>query len=75
MHRYSDTDIMATGILKMIMLHIMKDGEASGYDIIKKVEAISGKKPSTGSIYPLLKRWSEKAGSQEEPKTARPTTA
>jgi formylmethanofuran dehydrogenase subunit E len=47
---------MATGILKMIMLHIMKDGEASGYDIIKKVEAISGKKPSTGSIYPLLKR-------------------
>jgi DNA-binding PadR family transcriptional regulator len=47
---------MATGILKMIMLHIMKDGEASGYDIIKKVEAITGKKPSTGSIYPLLKK-------------------
>ncbi|OPY54563.1 MAG: Transcriptional regulator PadR-like family protein [Methanosaeta sp. PtaU1.Bin112] len=40
----------------MIMLHIMKDGEASGYDIIKKVEAISGKKPSTGAVYPLLKK-------------------
>jgi DNA-binding PadR family transcriptional regulator len=56
MYRYADSDIMATGILKMMMLHIMKDGEASGYDIIKRVELITGKKPSTGSIYPLLKK-------------------
>jgi len=40
----------------MLMLHIMKEGEASGYDIIKKVESLTGKKPSTGSIYPLLKK-------------------
>ena len=72
MHRYSDTDIMATGILKMIMLHIMKDGEASGYDIIKKVEAITGKKPSTGSIYPLLKKMEREgwiSGRAEDGKT------
>jgi formylmethanofuran dehydrogenase subunit E len=47
---------MASGLLKMLMLHIMIEGEASGYDIIKKVESITGKKPSTGSIYPLLKK-------------------
>ncbi|NPV63486.1 MAG: PadR family transcriptional regulator [Methanotrichaceae archaeon] len=72
MHRYSDTDLMATGILKMIMLHIMKDGEASGYDIIKKVEAITGKKPSTGSIYPLLKKMEREgwiSGRMEDGKT------
>lgn len=46
---------MATGLLKMLMLHIMIEGEVSGYDLIKKVEAITGEKPSTGSIYPLLK--------------------
>jgi len=72
MHRYSDTDIMATGILKMIMLHIMKDGEASGYDIIKKVEAITGKKPSTGSIYPILKKMEREgwiSGRAEDGKT------
>ena len=47
---------MATGLLKMLMLHIIKGGEVSGYDLIKKVEAITGEKPSTGSIYPLLKK-------------------
>lgn len=72
MHRYDDSDIMATGILKMIMLHIMKDGEASGYDIIKKVEAITGKKPSTGSIYPILKKMEREgwiSGRAEDGKT------
>jgi formylmethanofuran dehydrogenase subunit E len=63
---------MATGILKMLMLHIMKDGEASGYDIMKKVEAITGKKPSTGSIYPLLKKMEREgwiSGREEDDKT------
>jgi formylmethanofuran dehydrogenase subunit E len=56
LHRYVDADIMATGILKMLMLHVMAEGEVSGYDIMKKVESLSGKKPSTGSVYPLLKK-------------------
>ncbi|MDD2639081.1 MAG: FmdE family protein [Methanothrix sp.] len=34
----------------------MKDDEVSGYDIMKKVESLTGKKPSTGSVYPLLKK-------------------
>ena len=72
MHRYGDCDIMATGILKMMMLHIMRESEASGYDIIKKVDAITGKKPSTGSIYPLLKKMEREgwiSGRAEDGKT------
>jgi formylmethanofuran dehydrogenase subunit E len=37
------------------MLKIISEGEVSGYDIIKKVGKLTGKKPSTGSVYPLLK--------------------
>jgi DNA-binding PadR family transcriptional regulator len=46
---------MLPGLLKMWMLKIISEEEASGYDIIKKVNELTGKKPSTGSVYPLLK--------------------
>lgn len=72
LHRYVGIDIMATGLLKMLMLHVMTEGEASGYDIIKKVESLTGKKPSTGSIYPLLKKMEREgwiSGRAEDGKT------
>ncbi len=72
LHRYVDVDIMATGILKMLMLHIMADGEASGYDIMKKAETLTGEKPSTGSVYPLLKKMEREgwiSGRTEDGKT------
>jgi DNA-binding PadR family transcriptional regulator len=46
---------MARGLLNLWMLKIMSEGEVSGYDIIKKVGELTGRKPSTGSVYPLLK--------------------
>jgi DNA-binding PadR family transcriptional regulator len=46
---------MLQGLLKMWMLKIISEGEVSGYQIIKKVNELTGKKPSTGSVYPLLK--------------------
>jgi DNA-binding PadR family transcriptional regulator len=46
---------MLPGLLKMWMLKIISEKEASGYDIIKKVNKLTGKKPSTGAVYPLLK--------------------
>ena len=72
LHRYVDDDIMATGVLKMLMLHVMSEGEASGYDLMKKVESLTGKKPSTGSIYPLLKKMEREgwiSGRTEDGKT------
>jgi len=46
---------MAKGYLKLMMLKIISDGDATGYQIIKRVEETVGSKPSTGSVYPLLK--------------------
>jgi formylmethanofuran dehydrogenase subunit E len=46
---------MIKGMLKMCMLKIVSNGEVNGYQIIKRVETIIGTKPSTGSVYPLLK--------------------
>jgi DNA-binding PadR family transcriptional regulator len=46
---------MLKGLLKMAMLKIISENQATGYEIIKKVNELAGEKPSTGSIYPLLK--------------------
>jgi len=51
---------MAKGLLNLWMLKIISEGEVSGYDIIKKVGELTGKKPSTGSVYPLLKSMENK---------------
>jgi DNA-binding PadR family transcriptional regulator len=52
--------MMAKGLLNLWMLKIISDDEVSGYDIIKKVDELTGKKPSTGSVYPLLKSMENK---------------
>jgi DNA-binding PadR family transcriptional regulator len=52
--------IMAKGLLNLWMLKILAEGEVSGYDIIKKVSELTGRKPSTGSVYPLLKSMENK---------------
>jgi DNA-binding PadR family transcriptional regulator len=46
---------MLKGLLKMAMLNIISEDNATGYQIMKKVTGLTGEKPSTGSIYPLLK--------------------
>ncbi|MCW4017698.1 MAG: PadR family transcriptional regulator, partial [Candidatus Bathyarchaeota archaeon] len=46
---------MIKGLLKMCMLKIISMKNVSGYQIIKRVEVLTGEKPSTGSVYPLLK--------------------
>ena len=52
--------MMAKGLLNLLMLKIISEGEVSGYDIIKRVGKLTGKKPSTGSVYPLLKSMENK---------------
>ena len=46
---------MKIPFLKYFMLKVLSEGKATGYKIIKKCEETLGHKPSTGSIYPLLK--------------------
>ena len=37
------------------MLKIISERKHTGYELIKKIEQHSGNKPSTGTVYPLLK--------------------
>lgn len=46
---------MIKGLLKMCMLKIISMEKVNGYQIMKRVEVLIGEKPSTGSVYPLLK--------------------
>jgi|GEM_PF-1100127 DNA-binding PadR family transcriptional regulator len=60
LYRHIGVDIVLKGLLKISMLKIISENKASGYQIIKKVHELTGEKPSTGSIYPLLKTMTEK---------------
>ncbi len=63
---------MLKGLLKMSMLKIISENRATGYEIIKKVTELSGQRPSTGSVYPLLKTMQTKGliiGTTEKGKT------
>ena len=46
---------MRVPFLKYFILKTLSAGEATGYEIIKKCEERLGYRPSTGSVYPLLK--------------------
>jgi formylmethanofuran dehydrogenase subunit E len=63
---------MLKGLLKMSMLKIISDNKVTGYGIIKKINDLTGEKPSTGSVYPMLKSMAQKGwiiGSAENGKT------
>lgn len=46
---------MTKGILKLLMLKIISEGDANGYQVIKRIEEVTGNRPSTGAVYPMLK--------------------
>jgi len=47
---------MAKGLIKYVMLKAISEGESTGYQLIKRLETITDHKPSTGTIYPMLKK-------------------
>jgi len=69
---------MLKGLLKMSMLKIISENKTTGYQIIKKITELTGEKPSTGSIYPLLKTMQNKGwitGTTQNRKTTYEITA
>jgi len=42
------------GMLKLLILKELENGEATGYNLIDRIGRIASKKPSPGSVYPLL---------------------
>lgn len=51
---------MHEGYLKLTVLKILSKKQCSGYDLMREIEQHLGKKPSSGSIYPLLKALEKK---------------
>jgi formylmethanofuran dehydrogenase subunit E len=63
---------MAKGLLKYFMLKLISERKYSGYELIKKIQEHSGNKPSTGTVYPLLKSMQNKGwikGFEKDEKT------
>ncbi len=48
------------GMLKLLILKELEDGEATGYELIDRIGKITSKKPSPGSVYPLLSELHER---------------
>ncbi len=47
---------MKKGFLKILLLKIIAgENDLTGYDLIKRIEKTIGRKPSNGTVYPLLK--------------------
>ena len=46
---------MQEGYLKLSVLKILSEEDCCGYDLMKQIEESLGRKPSSGSMYPLLK--------------------
>ncbi len=51
---------MQNSCLKLTVLKILSRQQQNGYQLMKSIEAITGRKPSAGSMYPLLKELKEK---------------
>ena len=45
---------MIRGYLRVIVLKSLNKGEKTGYGLMKCIEEETGRKPSFGSIYPML---------------------
>ncbi len=52
--------VKVTTIFQMEVLLLLKINPMSGYEIQKEILELSGRKPSTGKIYPFLKELREK---------------
>lgn len=50
---------MRRGMIKVLALKIMHDDEVTGYDLMKKIEELTGRRPSSGTVYPMLKNMAD----------------
>jgi DNA-binding PadR family transcriptional regulator len=45
---------MSVGLLKVFTLQELKNAEQTGYSLISRMQEVLGKRPSSGTIYPML---------------------
>ncbi len=62
------TGIDLSNVNRLYTVLLLESGERHGYQIIKDIERITGKKPTTSHIYPFLEKLAEKEVVQVEEK-------
>lgn len=50
------TEIDLSNVNRLYTVLLLESGEKHGYQIIKEIEQITGKKPTTSHIYPFLEK-------------------
>ena len=53
-------ELVRVGLSKLYVLLFLQEGPKHGYELLKRLSAISGKKTSASQVYPLLKKLKEK---------------
>lgn len=43
------------GIISMLIIKFLSEGPSTGYQLMKRIEEVLGRRPSSGTIYPALK--------------------
>lgn len=62
------TEIDLSNVNRLYTVLLLESGEKHGYQIIKDIEKITGKKPTTSHIYPFLEKLTEKGVASVEEK-------
>jgi DNA-binding PadR family transcriptional regulator len=63
-----EQEIDLSNVNRLYTVMLLESGERHGYQIIKEIEEITGKKPSTSHIYPFLSTLEEKGLVESEKK-------
>lgn len=61
-------DIDLSNVNRLYTVLLLESGEKHGYQIIKDIEKITGKKPTTSHIYPFLEKLTDKGVATVEQK-------
>lgn len=61
-------EIDLSNVNRLYTVLLLESGEKHGYQIIKDIEKITGKKPTTSHIYPFLEKLTEKGVASVEKK-------
>lgn len=57
-----------SNVNRLYTVLLLESGEKHGYQLIKDIEEITGKKPSTSHIYPFLEKLTDKGVAEVEEK-------
>ena len=66
-----ETEIDLSNVNRLYTIMLLESGERHGYQIIKDIEDLTGKKPSASHIYPFLSKLENKGIVESEEKGAR----